>query len=69
MTDPTSPAPAPRRWSLTFTQLRLGVLMSALVFGITGMLKNQPILFDVGIGFAVLGVGMRIWGRYRKRKE
>ena len=67
MTDPTSPAPARRRWSLSFTKLRLGVLMSALVFGITGMLRNQAILFDVGIGFAILGVGMRIWNRYRRR--
>lgn len=68
MTEPTSPAPTPRRWPFTFTQVRLGVLMSALTFGIGGMIRNDARLIDVGIGMAVLGVGMRLYHRYVRQR-
>ena len=67
-TPVTPAAEGRRRWPFTFTQVRLGVLMSALAFGVMGMVRDQRLPFDIGIGFAVLGVAMRIWGRYRKPK-
>ena len=69
MTD-EPPSTPPRRWPFTFTQVRLGVLMTALTFGIGGMIRNDARLLDVGIGMAVLGVGMRLYHRYvRPRPE
>ena len=67
MTDPN--VSTPRRWPFTFTQVRLGVLMAALAFGLTGMLRNDVRLLDAGIGLAILGVLMRVWNRYRRRRE
>ena len=63
------PARPPRRWPFTFTQVRLGVLMAALAFGLTGMIRNDPRLLDLGIGLAVVGVGMRLWRRWRQRQR
>ena len=67
-TPNTPGAEGPRRWPFTFTQVRLGVLMAALAFGLTGMIRNDPRLLDLGIGLAVVGVGMRLWRRWRQRK-
>jgi len=65
----TPAAEGRRRWPFTYTQFRLGILMSALAFGLTGMIRNQPLLFDIGLGFAVLGVAMRVYNRFRQRKQ
>ena len=67
---PRTSDPAPRRrWPFTFTQVRLGVLMAALAFGLTGMIRNDARLLDVGIGVAIVGVGMRIWQRWRLKQR
>lgn len=73
MTDasqhPTPDTPAAegrRRWPFTYVQVRLGILMAALVFGLSGMVRNDPRLLDTGIGFAVIGVVMRFFNRKKK---
>lgn len=73
MSDPTQhPIPntpaagGRRRWPFTFTQVRLGVLMAALAFGVTGMVRNDARLLDAGIVVAIVGVGMRVWGKWRR---
>lgn len=64
----TSDSAPRRRWPFTFAQVRLGVLMAALAFGITGMVRNDGRLLDIGIVVAIIGVGMRLWQRWRLRQ-
>lgn len=65
----TDPAPsAPHRWPFTFVQVRLGILMAAIAFGLTGMLRNDARLLGAGFGLAILGVLMRIWNRWRRHQ-
>lgn len=66
MTDTPEPTPPPaaprsgvRRWMPTYTQFRLTILMLALTFGITGMVRNDRYLLDAGIVIAMIGVAMR----------
>ncbi|HET7042782.1 MAG TPA: hypothetical protein VFI13_12215 [Gemmatimonadales bacterium] len=42
--------------------------MAALAFGITGMVRNDGRLLDIGIVVAIIGVGMRLWQRWRLRQ-
>lgn len=70
MSDPTQhSAPrtsASRRWLPTYQQWRLGVLMSALVMGITGMSRHDDRMVNGAIGLAIIGVVMRIVGKLRQ---
>jgi uncharacterized membrane protein len=66
MSDPTPDAPARRRWPFTYVQVRLGILMTALVFGLSGMVRNDARLIDVGIAVALVGVVMRFLNRKKK---
>ena len=70
MTDAPEPTSAPdqprsgvRRWMPTFTQFRLTILMLALTFGITGMVRNDRYFLDAGIVIAMIGVAMRFLNR------
>lgn len=74
MSDPTQHAtpntPAPRaRWLPSYQQLRLGVLMTSLVLGITGMSRNDERLVKGAIVVAVIGVVMRFFNRPRNRGQ
>lgn len=64
MTEPN--VSTPRRWPFTFTQARLGVGMSAIAIGLTGMLRNDARLVYTGFVVGIVYVGMRIWARYRR---
>ena len=55
MTEPTPPAPT-RRWLPTFLQLRLGILMAALVLGVAGMSRNDERM--VKVAMVIGGVGL-----------
>lgn len=72
MTDAPDPIPGPaapsggvRRWIPTYTQFRLTILMLALTFGITGMVRGDRYLVDAGIVIALIGVAMR----FLRKKE
>ncbi|MDP9144434.1 MAG: hypothetical protein M3N43_07025 [Actinomycetota bacterium] len=75
MTEPTTPTPPRRAWRPTFLQVRLGVLMMALVTGVTGIVQGERRLLHAGIAFGVIGVVMRLVknlqerGALRQRKE
>lgn len=58
MTDPAPSTPT-RRWLPTFLQLRLGILMAAIVLGISGMARNDPRLVNVAIAIGSVGVILR----------
>ena len=52
-----APEPAPRRrWIPTFLQLRLGILMAALVLGVVGMSRNDERM--VMAAMVIGGVGL-----------
>lgn len=61
----TTPRTGVRRWMPTYTQFRLTILMLALTFGITGMVRNDRYLVDAGIVIAMIGVAMRLLRRKR----
>lgn len=63
---PSTPPGGVRRWMPTYTQFRLTVLMLALTFGITGMVRNDRYLIDAGIVIAMVGVAMRFLNRRQK---
>lgn len=61
--------PAPRRrWLPSYQQFRLGVLMTSLVLGITGMSRNDERLVKGAIVVAIVGVLMRVVARLRQRQ-
>jgi hypothetical protein len=65
---PSTQTPSPRRvWRPTFLQVRLGVLMMALITGGTGMAQREPQLIYAGIAFGVVGVLMRLYQRFKSR--
>lgn len=64
MTD-SNPASNRCRWLPTFQQWRLGILMSAVALGLTGMIRNDARLVKSAIAMAMVGVLMRIYGRLR----
>ena len=65
MTDTPPPAPR-RRWLPSYQQFRLGILMTALILGITGMSRNDDRLVKGAIGVAIVGVLMRVVNRFRQ---
>lgn len=67
MTDPNAPTTPRRVWRPTFLQVRLGVLMMALITGGTGMAQREPRLIFAGIAFGVVGVLMRLYQRFKSR--
>ena len=60
MTDPTPPAPK-RRWIPSFLQIRLGVLMLALVLGVTGMARNDQRAVYAAMAVGAVGVILRFF--------
>lgn len=64
MSDPTSIPPAPRTgWRPSFGQVRLAILMAALVFGIMGMTQGDTRMVNVAIAVGMVGVILRFVGR------
>ena len=49
------------RWKLSFMQVRLIILMLALMLGVTGMVRNdQPVVY-VAMAFGAVGVILRFF--------
>ena len=66
MTNPQDPTPPVRRtWMPSFLQLRLGILMAAVILGISGMSRNDPRIVNAAIVIGAVGVILR----FVKRKK
>jgi len=49
------------RWIPTFLQIRLGILMLALMLGVTGMVRNDQRIVHVAMACGAVGVILRFF--------
>jgi hypothetical protein len=61
MTEPTPEPAAPirRTWMPSFLQIRLGILMAAIILGISGMARNDSRIVNAAIVIGAVGVILR----------
>ena len=55
------------RWIPSFMQLRLGILLLALLLGVSGMVRNDQRVVYVAIAFGAVGVILR-WFKPQQNK-